>query len=52
MREDLSLNIPHVYESLFIETKDEYHEKLIVRVTFRPNTSLRPDVEVLSSIQY
>jgi hypothetical protein len=37
-RNDLSVFIPHVFESLFVEIHIKKHSKLIIGVIYRPNT--------------
>jgi hypothetical protein len=49
VRDDLSVFIPHVYESLFIEMENESHKKIIAGVIYRPNTLPRADVDIFSS---
>ena len=46
VREDLSVFIPHVYESLFIEVELGSHKKLIAGVVYRPNTLPRANVDL------
>ena len=48
IREDLSVFIPHVLESLFIEYESTNKKKHIVGVMYRPNTPPRADIEVFS----
>jgi len=40
VREDLSIFIPHVYESLFVEVENESHKKIIAGVIYRLNGNL------------
>jgi hypothetical protein len=49
VREDLSVFIPHVYESLFVEVENESHKKIIAGVIYRPNTLPSADVDVFTS---
>ena len=46
IRDDLSIFIPHVIESLFIELKSEGHKTNIIGVIYRPNTPPRADIDM------
>ena len=48
IREDLSVFIPHVFESLFIECKNPSLQNEIVGVIFRPNTAPKADLDIFS----
>ncbi len=51
IRNDLSVFIPHVFESLFIEISDNLKscQNKIVGVIYRPNTQPRADLDIFSS---
>ncbi|KAK2149304.1 hypothetical protein LSH36_455g01026 [Paralvinella palmiformis] len=49
VREDLSVFIPHVYESLFVEVENESYKKIIAGFIYRPNTLPPADVDVFTS---
>jgi len=49
VREDLSVFIPNVYESLFIETLPSHGKHSIVGVVYRPNTFPLADVDVFTT---
>ena len=49
IREDLSVFIPHVIESLFIEIDSNKNNPSIIGVIYRPNTPPRADVDIFSS---
>ena len=46
IRDDLSVFIPHVFESLFIEYESKGKKKNIVGVIYRPNTPPRADLDL------
>ncbi len=50
IREDLSVFIPHIYESLFIEVKssNKHMNTQIVGVIYRPNSQPRADIDMFS----
>ena len=49
VRHDLSVCIPHVFESLFVEINMNSNMKSIVGIIYRPNTQPRADVDIFSS---
>ena len=49
VRHDLSVFIPHVFESLFVEINMNSNMKSIVGIIYRPNTQPRADVDIFSS---
>ncbi len=51
IREDLSVFIPHIYESLFIEVKssNKHMNTQIVGVIYRPNSQPRADIDIFST---
>ena len=49
VREDLSVFIPHVFESLFIEITNKHHKNQIVGVIYRPNTAPKSDLNIFST---
>ena len=49
IREDLSVFIPHVFESVFVEINTNSNKKSIIGVIYRPNTQPRADIDVFSS---
>ena len=51
VRDDLSVFIPHIYESLFIEidTSENNHDKNIIGLIYRPNTQPKADIDIFSS---
>ena len=48
-REDLSVFITRLYESLFVEVEIEFHKQIVVGVIYRPNTLPSADVDVFTS---
>ena len=48
IRDDLSVFIPHVMESLFIECETPAKKKIIIGTIYRPNTAPRADLDVYS----
>ncbi len=48
IREDLSVFIPHIIETLFVETQCNTGSKNIIGVIYRPNTQPRADLDVFS----
>ena len=46
---DLSVFIPHVYESLFVEITSNIGKNTIIGVIYRPNTSPRADVDIFTT---
>jgi hypothetical protein len=54
IREDLSVFIPHIFESLFIEifTNDKSNTNQIVGVIYRPNTQPRADMDIFTQTLY
>jgi len=53
IREDLSVFIPHIYESLFIEFKGAKNmNNQIVGVIYRPNTQPQADLDIFSNTLY
>ena len=48
MRDDLSLFIPHVFESLFIEYESLSKKKVVLGVIYRPNTAPWADIDIFS----
>ena len=50
IRDDLSVFIPHVFESLFIEIGSKSdHKRSIIGVIYRPNTAPKADIDIFSS---
>jgi hypothetical protein len=49
IREDISVFIPHTFESLFIEIVTPEGGKAIVGVIYRPNTAPRADLDIFTS---
>jgi hypothetical protein len=49
LREDLSVFIPHIFESIFIEIVAPSHKNNIIGVIYRPNTAPRADFDVFSN---
>ncbi len=51
IREDLSVFIPHIYESLFVEinSTNKHMETQIVGVIYRPNSQPRADMDIFST---
>ena len=49
IRNDLSVFIPHVYESIVIEISPESGKKIIVGVIYRPNTAPRADMDIFTT---
>ncbi len=45
IRQDISIFIPHVFESLFLELSFDHH-KVFVGVVYRPNTYPHADIEI------
>ena len=48
-RDDLSIFIPHVIETLFIEVKLNQTKSIIIGVIYRPNTQPRADMEIFTT---
>ena len=48
-RDDLSIFIPHVIETLFIEVKLNEIKSVILGVIYRPNTQPRADIDVFTT---
>ena len=48
-RDDLSICIPHVIETLFIEVKLNETKSVILGVIYRPNTQPRPEIDVFTT---
>ena len=46
IREDLSIFIPHITESLFIECELQNKHKVIVGVIYRPNSAPKADLDI------
>ena len=49
IREDLSVFIPHVFESVFVEINTNSNKKSIISIIYRPNTQPYADIDVFSS---
>ena len=49
VRDNLSVFIPHVFESLFIELVSKANKHAIVGVIYRPNTAPKADIDVFST---
>ena len=49
IRDDLSVFIPHVYESLFVELKPKGGKTTIVGVIYRPNTFPLADIDIFNT---
>lgn len=49
IREDISVFIPHIFESLFIEIVNKSERNVIVGVIYRPNTEPHADMDIFSS---
>lgn len=52
IREDISVFIPHVIETIFIEIINESKKNVLVGVIYRPNTEPRADLDIYSSNLY
>lgn len=50
VREDLSVFVPHVYESIFVEVKINKKESVIIGVIYRPNTPPKADLDHFEQI--
>ena len=50
-REDLSIFIPHVFESIFLEVQDNQNKPIIVGVVYRPNSAPRADMFISKIIE-
>ena len=48
MRDDISVFIPHVMESIFIELKTGSNETVVIGVIYRPNTPPRADIDIFN----
>lgn len=48
IREDLSVFIPHVFESVFIEMGSKSEKHKIIGVIYRPNTAPKADMDIFS----
>ncbi len=49
IRDDISVFIPHIFESVFIEVMSKSERNTIVGVIYRPNTEPRADIDIFSS---
>jgi hypothetical protein len=49
IRNDLSVFIPHVYESIVVEISPVSGKKIIVGVIYRPNTAPRADMDIFTT---
>ncbi len=49
IRDDLSVFIPHVFESIFIEVESPKGRNSIIGVVYRPNTAPRADLNIFQS---
>ena len=49
IREDLSVFIPHVFESVFVETINKTEKNTLVGIIYRPNTEPRADIDIFTS---
>ena len=52
IRKDLSVFIPHVFESVFIEIDSNSEKSRIVGIIYRPNNPPRADVDIFSVTLY
>ncbi len=52
IREDLSVFLPHIFESLFIEIFQQSSRNIIVGVIYRPNTEPLCDINVFETTLY
>ena len=48
-RDDLSIVIPHVIETLFIEVKLNHTKSIIIGAIYRPNSQPRADMEMFTT---
>ena len=49
IREDISVFIPHIFESLFIEINTHEGNKSIIGVIYRPNTAPKADLDIFTT---
>jgi len=49
IREDISVFIPHIFESVFIEIVNKMGNNVIVVVICGPNTELHANIDIFSS---
>jgi hypothetical protein len=49
IREDISVFIPHIFESVFIEIVNKSERNVIVGVIYRPNTEPHANMDIFSS---
>lgn len=49
IREDLSVFIPHVFESIFIEIRSDHNKNVVVGVIYRPNSAPKADLDIFST---
>ncbi len=49
VRQDLSIFIPHIIETLFVEVENQSGKNNIVGVVYRPNTQPRADIDIFST---
>jgi len=49
IREDISVFIPHIFESIFIEIVNKSERNIIVGVIYRPNTEPHANMDIFSS---
>ena len=49
IRDDLSVFIPHIFESIFIEIIPKFGKHTIIGVVYRPNSFPRADIDIFNS---
>ena len=47
-RDDLSIFIPHVIETIFMEIKIKENKSLIIGIIYRPNTAPKADIDIFT----
>jgi len=47
-RDDLSVFIPHVFESIFVEIKTKAKEYVVIGIIYRPNTAPKADLDIFT----
>ena len=48
-REDLSIFIPHVFQSIYFEVQNNKNKPIILGVIYRPNSAPRADIDMFMS---
>ena len=49
IRTDISVFIPNIFETIFVEYEDEKHTRSIIGIVYRPNTPPKADFDIFSA---